>query len=74
VKVLLVDDEDRLAHAVARGLRAEGQAVDLAHDGPSGRDATLRGGYDVIVLDIMLPGLRGYRVLEQLRAGGLTTR
>jgi two-component system OmpR family response regulator len=73
VKVLLVDDEVRLAHAVLRGLRAEGHSVDLAHDGISGRDAALRGGYDVIVLDIMLPGLHGYRVLEQLRAGGLTT-
>jgi two-component system, OmpR family, response regulator len=73
VRVLLVDDEVRFAHAVARGLRAEGHAVDLAHDGISGRDAALRGGYDVIVLDIMLPGLQGYRVLEQLRAHGLTT-
>ena len=62
MKVLLVDDEIRLAHAVSRGLRAEGYSVDLAHDGISGRDAALRGGYDVIVLDIMLPGLQGYRV------------
>jgi two-component system OmpR family response regulator len=73
VRVLLVDDEVGLTHAIARGLRAEGHAVDLAHDGISGRDAALRGGYDVVVLDIMLPGLQGYRVLEELRAGGLTT-
>ncbi|MCW2696812.1 MAG: Transcriptional regulatory protein terminal [Modestobacter sp.] len=73
MRVLLVDDEVGLTHAIARGLRAEGHAVDLAHDGISGRDAALRGGYDVVVLDIMLPGLQGYRVLEELRAGGLTT-
>lgn len=73
MKVLLVDDEVGLTHAVARGLRAEGHAVDLAHDGISGRDAALRGGYDVVVLDIMLPGLHGYRVLEELRGEGVTT-
>jgi DNA-binding response OmpR family regulator len=73
VKVLLVDDEVALTHALARGLRGEGHSVDLAHDGLSGRDAALQGGYDVVVLDIMLPGLQGYRVLEQLRGHGLTT-
>ncbi len=73
MKVLLVDDEVGLTRAIARGLQAEGHAVDLAHDGISGRDAALRGGYDVVVLDIMLPGLQGYRVLEELRAQGVTT-
>jgi two-component system OmpR family response regulator len=73
VKVLLVDDEVGLAHAIARGLRAEGHAVDLAHDGISGRDAAQQGGYDVVVLDIMLPGLHGYRVLEELRGSGVST-
>jgi two-component system OmpR family response regulator len=73
VRLLLVDDEVGLARSLARGLRAEGHSVDLAHDGISGRDAALRGGYDVVVLDIMLPGLQGYRVLEELRVGGLTT-
>jgi len=73
VRVLMVEDEVRLAQSVARGLRAEDIAVDLAHDGISGRDAALRGHYDVIVLDIMLPGLHGYRVLEELREADLTT-
>ncbi|MCO7220059.1 response regulator transcription factor [Klenkia sp. PcliD-1-E] len=73
MKVLLVDDEVGLAHAIARGLRAEGHSVDLAHDGISGRDAAQEGGYDVVVLDIMLPGLHGYRVLEELRDSGVTT-
>jgi two-component system OmpR family response regulator len=71
--VLVVDDEVRLAQSLARGLRAEGFAVDLAHDGITGRDTALRGTYDVVVLDIMLPGLQGYRVLQELRAAELGT-
>jgi two-component system OmpR family response regulator len=73
MKVLVVDDELRLARSVARGLRAEDVTVDLAHDGISGRDAALSGAYDAIVLDIMLPGLQGYRVLEELRAAQVQT-
>jgi two-component system OmpR family response regulator len=73
VKVLVIDDEVRLARAVARGLRAEDFTVDLAHDGITGRDAALSGAYDAIVLDIMLPGLQGYRVLEELRAAQVGT-
>jgi two-component system OmpR family response regulator len=73
MRVLIVDDEVGLSRAIARGLRAEGHTVDLAHDGVSGRDAAMRGGYDVLVLDIMLPGLQGYRVLEQLRESGVGT-
>jgi two-component system OmpR family response regulator len=73
VKVLVIDDEVRLARAVARGLRAEDFTVDLAHDGITGRDAAMSGVYDAIVLDIMLPGLQGYRVLEELRAAQVGT-
>jgi two-component system OmpR family response regulator len=73
VKVLVIDDEVRLARAVARGLRAEDFTVDLAHDGITGRDAAMSGAYDAIVLDIMLPGLQGYRVLEELRAAQVRT-
>jgi two-component system OmpR family response regulator len=73
VKVLVVDDEVRLAQSVARGLRAEDFTVDVAHDGISGRDAAMSGAYDAIVLDIMLPGLQGYRVLEELRAAEVQT-
>jgi two-component system OmpR family response regulator len=73
VRVLVVDDEVRLAQSLARGLRAEGFDVDVAHDGISGRDAALTGTYDAVVLDIMLPGLQGYRVLEELRAAKVWT-
>jgi two-component system, OmpR family, response regulator len=73
MRVLVVEDEVTLARSLARGLRAEGFTIDVAHDGISGRDAALRGHYDVIVLDIMLPGLQGYRVLQELRAAELAT-
>ena len=67
MRVLVVEDEVRLAHALERGLRAEGFGVDLAHDGESGLHLARGGGYDAVVLDIMLPKLSGYRVVERLR-------
>lgn len=73
VRLLLVEDERPLAEMVRRGLVREGHSVDVRHDGPSGFDAALRGGYDVLILDIMLPGLSGYRILERLRAAGVWT-
>jgi len=68
MRILVIEDERRLAAAVRRGLQAEGFAVDLAHDGPSGLGLARDGGYDAVVLDVMLPGLSGYRVCKQLRA------
>jgi DNA-binding response OmpR family regulator len=67
VKVLLVEDEHRLAGVVKDGLIAEGFVVDIAEDGITGVWAATESGYDVIVLDIMLPGLNGYDVLKELR-------
>jgi DNA-binding response OmpR family regulator len=68
VRVLVVEDERRLAAAVKRGLEAEGFIVDLAHDGVTGLHLAREGGYDSVVLDIMLPGMSGYRVCQELRA------
>jgi two-component system OmpR family response regulator len=68
VRLLLVEDEERLATALQRGLQAEGFVVDLAADGPTGLDMARHGGYDAMILDVMLPGLSGYRVVRQLRA------
>jgi DNA-binding response OmpR family regulator len=68
VRLLVVEDEQRLARALQRGLSAEGFAVDVAHDGPSGLDLARHGNYDAMILDVMLPGLSGYRVVRQLRA------
>ncbi|GGL53992.1 response regulator transcription factor [Planomonospora parontospora] len=68
MRVLVVEDERRMAAALRRGLQAEGFAVDLAHDGEDGLHLARQGDYDVVVLDIMLPRLSGYNVCKQLRA------
>jgi len=73
VRVLLVEDEDRLAETVRRGLIAEGFTVDVARDGVDGLWSACENAYDVIVLDIMLPRLNGYKVVEQLRERGVWT-
>jgi DNA-binding response OmpR family regulator len=73
VRVLVVEDEVRLAEALARGLRAEGFDVDLAHTGPDGLWRAREGAYAAIVLDILLPGLNGYVVCRELRSEGNRT-
>lgn len=72
-RVLVVDDELGVRRALQRGLTAEGMEVMVAADGPSALEMARTGAYDVIVLDIMLPGLSGYRVLERLRAERVRT-
>ncbi|GFG63072.1 DNA-binding response regulator [Mycobacterium kubicae] len=73
MRVLLVEDEERLAQTVRRGLIAEGFVVDVEHDGRNGLAAVSSGEYDVVVLDIMLPGLSGYQVLREMRARSVWT-
>ncbi len=70
MRLLIVEDERRLALSLAKGLRAEGFAVDVVHDGREGLHRAQEGTYDLIVLDIMLPGMNGYRVCGALRAAG----
>ncbi len=70
MRLLIVEDEKRLATSLARGLTAEGFVVEAVHDGAEGLHRALGGGYDLIVLDIMLPGMNGYRVCAELRAAG----
>ena len=70
MRLLVVEDEVRLAQALRRGLQAEGFAVDLAPDGVTGLEAARHGEYDAVILDIMLPQLSGYRVVQALRAEG----
>jgi two-component system, OmpR family, response regulator len=67
VRLLVVEDEQRLGAALRRGLTAEGFLVDVATDGPAGLEAARHGGYDVVVLDVMLPGMSGYNVVRTLR-------
>ena len=71
--VLVVEDEERLARAVRRGLEDHGFAVELAHDGETGYLKAREGGFDAIVLDIMLPGRNGFQIAEQLRADEVWT-
>lgn len=71
VKVLIVEDEERLAEFVRKGLRENGCTVDVAHDGEQGEVLALTGAYDVIVLDIMLPGQSGFEVVRKIRAAGV---
>jgi len=73
MRVLVIDDEVLMAKAVQKGLRAEGFAVDLAHNGAAGLESARTGGYDAIVLDVMLPGLSGYDICKQLRAKKVAT-
>jgi two-component system, OmpR family, response regulator len=71
VRLLVVEDEVRLARALRRGLTAEGFVVDVVHDGPAGLRAARHGDYDVVVLDVMLPGMSGYDVVRSLRTEGV---
>jgi DNA-binding response OmpR family regulator len=73
MRVLLVEDEVHLADTVRDGLAAEGFNVEIVHDGIDGLWASTENSYDVIVLDIMLPGLNGYTVCQKLRAAGVWT-
>ena len=68
MKVLLVEDEVAMAESVRRGLTDAGFVVDVAHDGVSGEWLASENHYDIVVLDIMLPGRNGYDVLRNLRA------
>ncbi|MGW1723335.1 response regulator transcription factor [Streptomyces sp. NPDC002306] len=70
MRLLIVEDEKRLALSLAKGLRAEGFAVDVVHDGNEGLHRAAEGVHDLVLLDIMLPGLNGYRVCAALRAAG----
>jgi len=68
MRVLVVEDEPDLADAVARGLRREGYAVDVAYDGDEALDKASVNAYDVICLDLNLPGVDGIEVVRRIRA------
>ena len=69
-RILIVEDEQRIAAFVAKGLQAEGHVVTAVTDGHAGLDEALGGQHDLVVLDIGLPGMDGYEVLHRLRAQG----
>jgi two-component system copper resistance phosphate regulon response regulator CusR len=67
MRILLVEDEKKVADIIVRGLKAERFAVDVYHDGQSGWEAADTYNYDLIILDLMLPGLSGTEILEKVR-------
>ncbi|HEY5442639.1 MAG TPA: response regulator transcription factor [Candidatus Saccharimonadales bacterium] len=70
MRILVVEDEHKIAQAVKDGLEQESYAVDVAYDGESGLNTALNDDYDLIILDVMLPGLNGYEVCKGIRAAG----
>jgi DNA-binding response OmpR family regulator len=68
MKLLLVDDDESLTSSLRRGLQAEGFTCDVANDGPDGLWMATESAYDLIVLDLMLPGRNGFQVCADLRA------
>lgn len=70
MKILLVEDEHRIAQAVKEGLEQEAYAVDVCHDGEEGYNAASADEYDLIILDVMMPIMDGYAVCNKLRADG----
>ena len=73
MRCLLIEDERKVSDFVSRGLRAERFAIDVAYDGDSGWDFASRYEYDLIILDLMLPGLTGTEVLERIRRKNKST-
>ena len=67
-RILLIEDEVKMAKILQNDLKMEGYAVEMAHDGAEGLDKALQGSWDLVILDVMLPTMDGYEVCRQLRA------
>jgi two-component system, OmpR family, response regulator len=70
MRILVTEDEHRIARALKEGLEQESYAVDVEYDGEEGYNAAAAGDYDLIILDVMMPGLNGFEVCERLRQDG----
>lgn len=73
MRILVVEDEERIAGFIKKGLEEESYAVDIASDGSSALDWVVGASYELILLDVMLPGLNGFEVCRILRERGVTT-
>ena len=73
MKILVIEDEKKIANLLQKGLREQGYTVDLSHDGNDGLERASAQPYDAIILDIMLPGRDGLSVLRKLRERKVTT-
>ena len=74
MRILVIEDEPKVSRFLERGLRQQSYAVDVAFDGEEGLGLACEYGYDLIVLDVMLPGRNGFEVLRELRAARHATR
>jgi DNA-binding response OmpR family regulator len=73
MEILIVEDDRKLARQLKKGLDEHGHSVTLASDGHEGLDAARHGEFDVLVLDVMLPGLDGFSIVRRLRGAGRGT-
>lgn len=73
MKVLIVEDDTKLAQALGRILEESDYTVDMVHDGTTGRDWAVVGDYDAIILDVMMPGMDGYEVVRGIRYANVDT-
>ena len=73
MRILIVEDESRIADFLQRGLRAEGHFPVVANDGESGLALALEGDFDLLLLDMMLPGVHGREICHQLRMNKINT-
>ena len=71
MRLLIVEDEKRLADTLRQLLHRQGYTADVSYDGVSGLDNALSGIYDLVILDVMLPGMNGSQVAQKLRQGGI---
>lgn len=72
MRILLVEDEKKVANFIKHGLEEEKYIVDVAHEGRSGLEMAMNNQYDAILLDVMLPGLDGFSILKELRKAGIS--
>jgi two-component system copper resistance phosphate regulon response regulator CusR len=72
LRILVIEDDRKIASFLERGLREDGYAVDVAHDGNQGATHAHVHDYDLLIVDIMLPGRNGFEIVRELRAAGRT--
>lgn len=72
MKVLVVEDEKKVANFIKHGLEEEGYSVDTAYDGLAALDSIMANEYDAIILDVMLPGKDGFAILKEIRSSGIS--
>ena len=71
MRLLIVEDEKRLTDTLRQLLHRQGYTADVSYDGVSGLDNAMSGIYDLVILDVMLPGMNGFQVAQKLRQGGI---